>query len=829
MTYLISFEDDRALDPAIVGHKFASLAVASRTGFAVPRAFAISTPAHRHYLASNRWPDHLRAEVRRAVEDLTLSEGISIRSSATREDLEGQSFAGQYQTFLKVFSPDDLFRKIEKCWNSAQTEVVRSYLQALNSHDDASVPLMGVILQKMVHASAAGIAFGCNPMNPTRHEIVIEAVAGLADTLVSGQTSPYRAIISNGGNLKVEYPDGNGAGHVGRLENPLRDDQWHAVARLVRSLEEQTGKMPLDVEWAFDHQDQLWVLQSRVITALTLPEQADVLPGTWTRKIADDLWADRLTPLLAEAMLVNAPRFDLSRIARIVGLPVTRPTLSVIDGYLYVNCAGLEKVTAYVPKRYRTSDLKDLFPVSIDVDSIDTVSAFKRVNVIIRAALLPLFEPGAIPIVCLLNAARHRSAIARHLARLEPLPDHSPGQALEKLRRTLKIMAMAQEYNQWPYFYATLFTWLFRWLIVDRARLSHADFLGFLSSGGRNISIEIEKAFRGFVTTICSDPELTRRMLKWTASDSLNDLPESVRSKLDHFLDRYGCRSRHRTLVVKRWAEAPEEVIAILQSLIRHRQPCRSDHDHERFDSPAPVVGAHGPEEKKQFVHRAGGFRERVNTRIWLTMADGFILKLTRKFLDLREDLRFLLDRVLYRIRLSALDLGSQLGLGEMALFLKFSELERVVEGRMSTVKARQLASKRLDSFLKSTAVHTFYVDGQPVDAFDRDGDMLRGLGTSPGRFTGRARIVDNPAKADIRRGDIVVARNTDPGWTPILSTVGGMVIEEGGLLNHCSIVARELGVPAVVGVGQATQIIPDGALITIDGGLGIIRIEKLN
>ena len=95
---------------------------------------------------------------------------------------------------------------------------------------------MGVILQTMVHASAAGIALGCHPTNPTRHEIVIEAVAGLADAAVSGQASPYRATISNGGILKVEYPHGHGAGHVGRSKNPLRDDQWHAVARLIRSL-----------------------------------------------------------------------------------------------------------------------------------------------------------------------------------------------------------------------------------------------------------------------------------------------------------------------------------------------------------------------------------------------------------------------------------------------------------------------------------------------------------------------------------------------------------------------------------------------------------------
>ena len=96
-------------------------------------AFAISIPAHRHYLASNRWPYHLRAEVRRAVEKLTISGGISIRSSTLREDLEGQRFASQYRTFLKVFSPDVLFIKIEKCWNRTQTELVRSYLQLLET------------------------------------------------------------------------------------------------------------------------------------------------------------------------------------------------------------------------------------------------------------------------------------------------------------------------------------------------------------------------------------------------------------------------------------------------------------------------------------------------------------------------------------------------------------------------------------------------------------------------------------------------------------------------------------------------------------------------
>ena len=107
------------------------------------------------------------------------------------------------------------------------------------------------------------------------------------------------------------------------------------------------------------------------------------------------------------------------------------------------------------------------------------------------------------------------------------------------------------------------------------------------------------------------------------------------------------------------------------------------------------------------------------------------------------------------------------------------------------------------------------------------EGKVLRGIGTSPGKVSGRARIVKDPTRVKLNCDEILVAENTDPGWTPILSTIKGMVVEEGGLLNHCSIVARELGIPSVVGVRQAARIIADGATITIDGGMGLVRIEE--
>ena len=162
--------------------------------------------------------------------------------------------------------------------------------------------------------------------------------------------------------------------------------------------------------------------------------------------------------------------------------------------------------------------------------------------------------------------------------------------------------------------------------------------------------------------------------------------------------------------------------------------------------------------------------------------------------------------------------------MGETIFFLKLEEIKEMVSGRLAPLQAEILAAQRQRRFLAPFDPGVFWVEGQPEYDFCAGGTVLRGIGTSPGRATGRAVIVEDPAVANIRRGDVVVARHTDPGWTPILSIIGGIVMEEGGLLNHCSIVARELGVPSIVGVGRATHLIPKGARVTVDGGAGLAQ-----
>jgi pyruvate,water dikinase len=118
-------------------------------------------------------------------------------------------------------------------------------------------------------------------------------------------------------------------------------------------------------------------------------------------------------------------------------------------------------------------------------------------------------------------------------------------------------------------------------------------------------------------------------------------------------------------------------------------------------------------------------------------------------------------------------------------------------------------------------------VDGRPVEGGESSRQTLSGTGTSPGRVQGRARIVKEPSTADLRQGDILIAEHTDPGWTPLLRLVGAVVTEEGGMLNHCSIVARELGIPAVVGIEGATRRIREGTLVSVDGSAGAVHIAN--
>ncbi len=799
MKYLIRFEDDMALDPGVVGHKFASLARANRSGFDVPSAVAIRVEVNDFYRRNKEWPNGLQSEVRDAAKEIGLSKGVSVRSSSTQEDLEGKSFAGQYETYLDIRDEDDLREKIQKCWESAESQLVLDYLD--DPPDRNETPLMSVMIQRMVHAKAAGVAFSRNPMYPLRDEVVIEGVLGLGEKLVSGHVTPYRVFVRNGRIVKdkAKFEMDKSAGMI------LENIKWREIATLAGKAEALVGGSPRDIEWAIDDNQMLWLLQSRPITTISEADLKAPL-GTWTRKIAEDLWADQLTPLLADAMIRNAPRFDLSRNSEFLKIPVVKPGMSVINGFLYINCESLKQVMSLIPDKFRISELRSVFPPGFEIHSVPSPSIKKLLPFSVRALCLGLLQPQGNPLFCRHLTRLHLKKPKGILHGIERLPDATAAQALSKTNESLECLALLQEKNQWPYLYAAVFTWALRWAAMDLGGLAYSDFLHLLSANTHNITTHIELELRKLTESIRNDPAVFARFLNHPPESLVGSLPRSHQEKLDMFLSKYGCRARHRTLYLKRWAEAPEEVLGMMATLLGN--PLEGDEaKNAQPGDPVRII------------------RQKLSRRLRLVL--GPLLKFTCNFLNLREDLRFFLDNILYLIRQSVMTLGKHSGLGEDVLFLTQSELEQVVDGRIGFESARLLADTRRDAFLKQSDVFTFYIDGRPMDELTSNAKIIKGIGTSPGRATGKVRIVDDPTRQGIQKGDILVAKNTDPGWTPVLRIVSGIVVEEGGILNHCSIVARELGIPAVVGVPQATKKLRENTLITIDGGLGVIQMAE--
>ena len=612
--------------------------------------------------------DGLQEEVIEAARRLDIRQGVSIRSSATREDLASQSFAGQYRSFLEVDSEREILRRVEECWESAGSETVRSYLRAVNLQgSDTETPLLAVIIQRMVKSSIAGVAFSRNPLHPDRDEMVIEAVKGHAESLVSGHRSPCRARVHRDGRVSVE----SGSPSYLRLS---RKTPWREIAGLLKRLEQSYGGGALDMEWAVDRGKTIWLLQVRPITALAPQE---VLPpaGTWTRKIADDLWADRLEPFMSEVMLSHAPRFDLSRIARLAGISPLLPALTVINGYLYVNCDSIRRVIAHIPRPLRFKDLASLLPAGSPLSDIPPPRAWTLARIFLRIILLPLREPGMIPFICLRSTPRAIRRLRARMASPEPGPASAAHSVLERLQSDTETLALIQENNQWPYFHATLFTWVLRWLAVDRLKMTGAGFLGLISRGSNNVTIAIEHWFRKTALRIGSDPGLKERFLSEPPAELAFSLPAELRAEVHAFLQRYGFRSRHRTLLLKRWAEAPEEVVGILQSLVRH-----------------PHAGGAAPRSAISFTqeHPPG---------MLFRWALGILAGLTRRFLDLREELRFLLDEALFRIRRDLLILGRLSEMDDTLFFLTPREIEEMVTGRLAPQLAATIATQRQRRF----------------------------------------------------------------------------------------------------------------------------------
>jgi rifampicin phosphotransferase len=786
----------------LVGGKAAGLGELIGAGFRVPEGFCLTTRAH----VTGEIPER---EVLDAYRRLGAGR-VAVRSSATAEDLPDASFAGQQDTFLNVSGEQELLSAIRRCWDSLHSDRAVAYRDANEIGTDVH---MAVVVQRMVDAKAAGVLFTANPLTGTRAEMVVDAAPGLGDVVVDG------SVIADHYVLDGTPPRTGGCLDRGQLD-ALRD----AGARVQESF-----GSPQDIEWAIDRDGELWLLQSRAITTLfPLPPRTDDLRVYFEMGHMQGMLRP-FTPAGMSAMTHGA-KLWMDSAGLSGGAFGDAMGIVPVGGRLFMDFSDLLRNKRF---RSRLPQMMEVYgPRNVEiVQRLLTDPRFAPTTGGLPFPVAPLLKKSLVVVPkakfelirTLINpdAARERAFRATEkLKRQARAPEFANSQQRLRFAEEVQRDFMTASEVIWPLFIGILLGQLPKSLLKGVATTSELDTV--LGGLPHNVTTEMDLALWRLTTGL--DDE-ARELLRSTPPAELTDryrageLPDIG---LDDFLASYGHRAPAEVDVgMPRWSEDPTQIFATIAGYLRITDPEQAP--DRRFEKSAARAEAMIDE----LFQRAR--RERP-VRAHLAR---FLMRRARKLTGLRELGKFAWLYSLQAVREQLLRIGDDLsrrGLLERpgdVLFLELDEIRAAVGGSdQSTLAAERKA--RYGREVRRRAVPIAVLsDGTDLEAAAppapaADGALV-GLGASPGKVTGPARVVHDPATARIEPGEILVATTTDPGWTPLFMTASGLVTETGSPMAHGPTVAREYGIPAVICVRDATTEITTGQIITVDATSGTV------
>ncbi|MEV0229480.1 PEP/pyruvate-binding domain-containing protein [Nonomuraea sp. NPDC050786] len=842
---------------AEVGGKAANLGELTRAGLPVPPGRVLTTEAYRQVaqgletsgddLAERARRHLLEAPVPAAVHEAIVKSyaelgddvPVAVRSSATAEDLPFASFAGQQDTFLNVVGADAVVDAVRRCWASLWTDRAVAYRES-NGIDHATVRL-AVVIQVMVDSQVAGVMFTANPVTGRRREAVIDANPGLGEAVVSGAVNPDRFVVHGGEILERHAGDkrltirslpGGGTERVetAHEELCLTDDQVRALADLGARVEEHYGA-PQDTEWAVDEHGKIWLTQARPITTLyPLPEQSR--PGLrvyFSVNVVQGVMGP-ITP-----MGISAFRLLSAGGARAFGYgPADR-----LDGAAFVAESG-GRVWFDLTTAVRSRFGRALLPRALTLGEARAVPLFEQLMRDPR--LSPAYTSPRPVLRAIGRFARGIHAPSRVLLALT-----SPRRALEytarlgtELDRRLVPPASAtpeQRLDHAERLLAGLFPVMLSimpivitgyGLFALAAKLSGVplnDMQDILRSVPHNPTTEMDLELWDLATRVEPEPFKERPVAELVRLYQAGELPPVAQREIAAFLDKYGHRGvAEIDLGVPRWSEEPAHILGVLANYLRMDGGA---------DLAPSALFAKGAEEARSAGAQVVSAARRKGW--WRAPVVRFGLRRTREFAGLRELPKFYLVKTLAGVRRSMLVVGErlvELGVLDSAsdvFFLSFREARAALGGGdLRAAVAERRASYEQESRRRHVP-RVLLSDGTEPEALasaaaaSTAGGALTGTAASAGTVTGVARVVLDPIGAHLEPGEILVCPSTDPGWTPLFLTAGGLVMEMGGAMSHGAVVAREYGIPAVVGVPDATHSITTGQQIEVNGAAGTV------
>lgn len=798
MRYIRRLEAAGLGDAALVGRKAAVLADLIAAGFPVPAGFAVGADARDG--GPGTLAD-LAAELGTALRE--LGDGpVAVRSSGVAEDLAARSFAGQYESVLDVRGLNAVLEAVHTCWASADADRVARYRGEGGATGGAG---MGVLVQRMVPADAAGVAFSANPVTGDRDEVLVSAVKGLGDTLMSGERTADEWQVRDGrAGLVAGGQDGGPAA--------VDAQQVLAVAALARAVAARYGT-PQDIEWAYAD-GELFLLQARPITALATIEQVPVpieQPEYFSVRDTNAVrpWTRLQTSLFLPVLSDAAPNV----FAFTTG---ATPYASSIGGWTYLT----------TPPVTAAEQLRRLERIASRIEAdepralVDRWNAEWKPDVRQRLAVLRSTDPAALDDTGL---QAHLGELIAVFRRLHDVYFRLTGAAIALLA---ELGVTTRD--------------LLGWTPAQTLRLR-----GGLRGDHMAVAVGL-----GELARAAADRPAVRALLEEWPPD-VEQLLEETDPQFAAAFRRYRDEHGHRTVGFDLTQPTLAEQRGVLLNLVRAQldNPFDLDREHEalrdrlgaaRADAEL-ALAAVGDEGRRRFALALAGSDLATPVRdekVYYAVSLWALLRYALLELGRRVAAAGLIDRPddVWHLHLdtafAALDRGADL-----------HEEVRLGRGRHAWAAAHPgppfygpPPTPADDAGLPEPSAGALHVvelaqwsmslRGAPTGGGETPDGAMRGLAASAGCYTGPARVIRDVADfGKLRRGDVLVCPETTAQWAVLFPVLGALVTDRGSVLSHPAIISREYGVPAVLATNNATTTFTDGQLLTVDGTAGLVHV----
>jgi pyruvate,water dikinase len=859
--YVLGLEEVDKTQVALVGGKGAHLGELWRIeGVRVPAGFCVTTDAFRRIMAQARSIDDrldwlsrlnaddrevirtLSAEIRQTIEGIAIPDDMAaaitgalarlgeqgayaVRSSATAEDLPKASFAGQQDSYLNVVGPATIVQHVSRCWASLFTERAVTY-RLRNGFDHRNVH-MAVVVQQMVFSQAAGVLFTADPVTSNRKVTSVEASFGLGDALVSGLVNADAYKVQDGEVVAKAVATKQraihalpGGGTQGQAIDPARqqqpaltDAQVVRLAQLGRRIEAHFGR-PQDIEWCLVD-DDFQIVQSRPITTLfPIPEAGDQENHVYVSVGHQQMMTDPMKPLgLSLFQLTAGP--PMYEAAGRLFVDVTQRLASPASRAGVLEALG--KSDPLIGDALQTIlERDDFIPSLPDEGPVGAPHGDAPAPIETNPAIVTeLIRRSQASIAALKRKIRTKSGLA--------LLDFILAD-IQELKRSLfdpqshQVFMGAMEATWW------LNEKLQAWLGEKNA----ADAL--TQSVPHNVTSEMGLALLDVADVIRPYPEVVAFLQHVEDDRFLDELAKlaggrETRDAIQAFLDKYGMRCVGEIDITRpRWSEHPTTLLPVILGNIKNFEPGAGE---RRFEQGRQEAWKKEQEVLERLQALPDGERKAEETKRMIDRVRTFIGY--REYPKYGMVSRYFVYKQALMEEAKRLVRAHVLRENEDIFYLTLQELHDVV--RTNQVDD-QLIRQRKDAFRSYQALtppRVLTSDGEVIaGAYRRDNvptGALVGLPVSAGTVEGRARVILDMAEADLEPGDILVTAYTDPSWSPLFVAIAGLVTEVGGLMTHGAVVAREYGLPAVVGVEHATRLIRDGQRIRVHGTDGYVEI----